>query len=261
MIDLITKPWSGIFQKLVAGSKESIFISSPFIKNSATNILLKNRQSQVELKVLTSFKLAYFRNRASDIESIENLVDAGKVKAVGNLHSKVYLFDKEKAVITSSNLTHNGLFRNFEHGILIKKEGLVKEIYQNLYQIFQDSNISFLITNKKIQIIKKMLSSLPPLSQLPKDSEICDSHELITPSDVAKIIQSLSRWEKDVFEVLSVFQKKEVTLNEVYDYEIVLQKKHPNNKHIKEKIRQQLQYLRDKGLIEFVDRGVYKKLW
>jgi len=30
---------------------------------------------------------------------------------------------------------------------------------------------------------------------------------------------------------------------------------------VEAKIRQQLQELRDLGLIEFIDRGVYRKLW
>jgi type II restriction enzyme len=41
----------------------------------------------------------------------------------------------------------------------------------------------------------------------------------------------------------------------------VLSGKHPDNRNIKDKIRQQLQYLRDLGLIEFKERGVYRKLW
>ena len=52
--------------------------------------------------------------------------------------------------------------------------------------------------------------------------------------------------------------KKEFTLDEVYDFENILYQKHPDNKHVKDKIRQQLQFLRDKGYIEFVSRGVYR---
>lgn len=47
-------------------------------------------------------------------------------------------------------------------------------------------------------------------------------------------------------------------LNEMYQFETQLSIKHPENKHIKDKIRQQLQVLRDKGIIEFVKPGLYK---
>ena len=43
-------------------------------------------------------------------------------------------------------------------------------------------------------------------------------------------------------------------------FEDELKKKHPDNNFIKDKIRQQLQYLRDKGFIEFVTPGHYKKI-
>ena len=50
------------------------------------------------------------------------------------------------------------------------------------------------------------------------------------------------------------------TLDEMYNFESQLKLKYPSNNHIKDKIRQQLQYLRDKGIIEFIGRGVYKKI-
>lgn len=261
MIEIITKPWGDIFRNLIIKSKSNIFISSPFIKNSAVNILLKHKKSQVELEIMTSFKFAYFRNKASDIESIERLVKVGEIKAVGNLHSKAYIFDKEKAIITSANLTYGGLYRNYEHGLLISNEETVNEIHKDLFQMFQNDEISYSIDFNKIQEIRRILSLLPPLISTPDDSETWNKQEILYRDDIDKISQILSPWEKDIYEILSSIEKKTIILNELYGYEKLLQKKHPNNRHIKEKIRQQMQYLRDKGLVEFIDRGVYKKLW
>ncbi|MGC8581819.1 MAG: hypothetical protein ACP5MW_05710, partial [Thermoplasmata archaeon] len=39
-----------------------------------------------------------------------------------------------------------------------------------------------------------------------------------------------------------------------------LAEKHPNNKHIKDKIRQQLQILRERGYLEFKGNGKYEKI-
>jgi type II restriction enzyme len=49
------------------------------------------------------------------------------------------------------------------------------------------------------------------------------------------------------------------TLNEMYGFVPELQRRHPENHHVHDKIRQQLQFLRDKGIIEFVSRGVYRR--
>lgn len=50
------------------------------------------------------------------------------------------------------------------------------------------------------------------------------------------------------------------TLNQMYSFIDELQQKYPLNNHIPNKIRQQLQFLRDKGIIEFKGRGIYKKI-
>lgn len=50
------------------------------------------------------------------------------------------------------------------------------------------------------------------------------------------------------------------TLENVYSFEGELATKHPTNHNIRPKIRQQLQALRDLGLVEFVTPGVYRRL-
>ncbi|MCL4326569.1 MAG: hypothetical protein M1481_07140 [Candidatus Thermoplasmatota archaeon] len=50
------------------------------------------------------------------------------------------------------------------------------------------------------------------------------------------------------------------SLIDVYAYETKLASLHPKNKHVKDKIRQQLQKLRDRGVIKFIGNGEYKKI-
>jgi len=52
--------------------------------------------------------------------------------------------------------------------------------------------------------------------------------------------------------------QKKFTLHDVYQFENDLEKIHPANKNIKPKIRQQLQFLRDKGYLDFVKAGKYR---
>src|SRR3989344_5720855 len=64
-------------------------------------------------------------------------------------------------------------------------------------------------------------------------------------------------WAVDILRVVHLLGKKEFALNEVYDYEEYLAKDHPKNNYIKAKIRQQLQILRDRGILKFKERGKY----
>jgi type II restriction enzyme len=77
-------------------------------------------------------------------------------------------------------------------------------------------------------------------------------------------LQSLERagherrgWMLDVLQVVRSLQRQEFSLNDVYSHSSDLRKLHPKNLHIHEKIRQQLQRLRDVGFVEFVGGGRY----
>ena len=65
-------------------------------------------------------------------------------------------------------------------------------------------------------------------------------------------------WILDIMNCIDKIGRKEFSLNEVYAFEMLLKQKHPNNRHIKDKIRQQLQFLRDKGYLDFITRGKYR---
>ena len=67
-------------------------------------------------------------------------------------------------------------------------------------------------------------------------------------------------WILDILSCIEKIPNKDFTLNEIYKFETELKVKYPNNNFIKDKIRQQLQFLRDRGIIEFNGRGTYKKM-
>lgn len=66
-------------------------------------------------------------------------------------------------------------------------------------------------------------------------------------ADVLKIVRDLAPAHGDEF-----------ALADVYARSSELQRLHPHNHHIEPKIRQQLQVLRDRGILEFVKRGHYR---
>ncbi|OGZ67184.1 MAG: restriction endonuclease [Candidatus Staskawiczbacteria bacterium RIFCSPHIGHO2_02_FULL_34_9] len=69
---------------------------------------------------------------------------------------------------------------------------------------------------------------------------------------------SAKGWLLDTMLCVEKIGHKEFSLDKIYTFENELNKKHPDNHHIKDKIRQQLQVLRDKGYLEFISRGSYR---
>lgn len=67
-------------------------------------------------------------------------------------------------------------------------------------------------------------------------------------------------WLFDVLKCINQIKTIEFTIQDIYTYENLLHTLHPDNNNVQAKIRQQLQFLRNKGFIEFVGKGKYKKL-
>lgn len=67
-------------------------------------------------------------------------------------------------------------------------------------------------------------------------------------------------WLFDVLNCVNTIPSDEFTLTDVYKYEELLSKMHPDNRNVQVKIRQQLQLLRDAGYVEFQGRGNYRRL-
>lgn len=94
--------------------------------------------------------------------------------------------------------------------------------------------------------------------KIPKKRVLSDWQKTVFLRD--EIDMTTKTWIMDVLECVDKISENEFTIDDVYKYDEYLKQKHPENKHIRDKIRQQLQFLRDKGYIEFVSRGVYKKV-
>ncbi len=64
-------------------------------------------------------------------------------------------------------------------------------------------------------------------------------------------------WLLQTMRCIDRIGKHEFQLKDLYEYETMLREAFPENNHIKEKLRQQLQILRDRGYLDFVGGGIY----
>ncbi|MDP2153749.1 MAG: DpnI domain-containing protein [Methylotenera sp.] len=109
------------------------------------------------------------------------------------------------------------------------------------------------------------------LDQIPEIGKIklVENGEIISQEKVLKTWQKTAflaqqnkiearGWTLDVMKCIERVQSKEFSLETLYKFEAELAGKHPHNRFVKDKIRQQLQVLRDKEYLEFVKPGYYK---
>lgn len=97
-----------------------------------------------------------------------------------------------------------------------------------------------------------------------KDSEVISKEKVRAKWQETEFLKSkkgVSKgWILDVMNCVDAIKKESFSLNDIYQFEENLKIKYPENNFIKDKIRQQLQLLRDKGIIEFKGSGNYKKI-
>jgi type II restriction enzyme len=70
--------------------------------------------------------------------------------------------------------------------------------------------------------------------------------------------QEARGWLLEVMRCVEAIGKREFQLSDVYAFEHRLGRLYPDNQNVKPKIRQQLQFLRDRGYLDFVSKGYYR---
>lgn len=95
-----------------------------------------------------------------------------------------------------------------------------------------------------------------------KNKQIFNKEEIINNYKKLLFIEKTNKenknWLLDVMFCIENLHKDIFILDDLYKKYIFFKNRHPNNNHINDKIRQQLQFLRDKGFVEFLGRGKYK---
>ena len=111
-----------------------------------------------------------------------------------------------------------------------------------------------------------MLSKVPKQAKISIiKNQICAEVDLVV-GQYAKLSQLRTNnisgrgWLIDILNCVNNIKSTDFFLNDIYEFESQLKLKHPDNQHIQAKIRQQLQMLRDKGFIEFLGNGHYRKI-
>ena len=94
-------------------------------------------------------------------------------------------------------------------------------------------------------------------SQQEDKSKVIDQYQRTLSLQTSKI--EARGWLLDVLKCVERIPQNDFCLDQVSAFADELKRKHPDNNFVHDKIRQQLQYLRDKGFVQFVGRGKYRK--
>jgi len=88
------------------------------------------------------------------------------------------------------------------------------------------------------------------------ESEVREKFKRVKPLKEISVKQR--GWTLDVLNIVRRLGKPEFTNEDVYVFDRELEKLHPDNRHVRDKIRQQLQVLRDAGLLQHTGSGRWR---
>ncbi len=152
--------------------------------------------------MVTNVNLRSMYKRSSDIGALRLILDnGGLVYNYQKLHSKIYIFDDKKAIITSANLTSSGLKTNFEYGVIFNETTLANSVCQD-YSRLCNSELSGRLKTEHTEQIQSIIDSVsePPQLSLPKPQLNYDeSTDDYFDKDISYIINNLNGWKRSVF--------------------------------------------------------------
>lgn len=136
-MDLIDERWGEQLIDKAHRPVEELFLMAPFIKVRVLDNLIKSLKPK-RLKMITRFNLEDFYARVSDTAALRRVLDfGGEVRGISKLHSKLYIFDRSCAFITSANLTDAALFKgNHEFGIKTQAQDSIRTCHEYFDRIW-----------------------------------------------------------------------------------------------------------------------------
>jgi len=183
----------------------------------------------------------------------------------GVYHPKMYLMANQSTgsiVVGSSNLTAAGLSHNAEANIFIR-DRVDSEVFTDA----QGSYVRLKFDGRRIPD-EQFLAIYEEKSRQFKSSERKrQTRELKSINSALEenfiVLPKPRPTRKDLIGWLALVYENlpsgEFTNDDVYSNEDIFRAQYPENQNIRAKARQQLQFLRDLGLVESIERGVWRK--
>lgn len=170
-MQIITENHYSEFLNLVNNTKKEIQIIVPFISFDVVESLLQKLQkNNFNITLITRFCREDFLSGASSIKALEEFAKNNvALYAIQNLHTKLYLFDDDVAILGSANLTNGGLLNNVELSVKFQEKEVINQLHEYFSALFSFA--------KKFPITKK---------QIEQENLYLENHHIETKLDVEK---------------------------------------------------------------------------
>ena len=267
--EIVTTPTLTWLSEQAKKCRSRMVVGSPYVNNGlfALTDLVPRETDRV---LVTRTDLRDFAVRASNLDSLCTLAKGGvAIRSLNGLHAKVYVLD-DAALVTSANATYAGMGRNLECGLATKDKQVSDRLADSLLKGFGSRRYPPLLKVEELEALHEAVAAIRvslPAGAVPSpydDEHSADNLLAIeadfTIVDDAALIESLSGWKRLTMRGVLEMPSGGFQMSDLLPVcQPMASREYPNNHRVREKLRQQLQYLRDLGLVEFQGQGFYRR--
>ena len=260
-MQVVTTPTFDWLVQHVPACNSRLLIGSPYVNNAIIGLtdMVPKKASRT---LVTRTDLRDFAMGSSSLDTLCALArDGVSIRSLSKLHAKLYIFDDSVALVTSANATHSGLRRNHECGLTTKDRGTVRSLARSLLRGFgADMSPRKLKTEELEEMYFQLESievSVPKQGKVPTQAALKPKFSI---PDRERFVKRFKGWQQLTVQGVLEMPESGFRLDDL----LVMcgtraAKRYPRNQHVAAKLRQQLQILRDKGVVEFVTPGFYRR--
>jgi hypothetical protein len=262
---IVVTPTDKWLKTALTKCNKSFSVSSPYIGDYLGKAV-SNLDSNVSITLITRTLLTDFASNASNLDAVRGLAArAGGILSLSSLHAKVYVIDSKRALITSANATFSGMYRNRECGFEITRRKDVNSLHKFIETGFgtvpKPQLWSIEDLDELREPVEQLRAALPRVALLREQAIEAPPRVRLQPKQYHRLVESFSGWLQLTMEGISRIPSDTFTMNEVLAACVPLAvSRYPDNRHVREKLRQQMQRLRDLGLVLFLGHGRYERL-
>ncbi len=145
---------STLIQELLLDGFDDLIFVSPYLTEDFEDLLKGVDFSSVKSITLVTTLKKNDQDQISKPKSLKSFYQLVKAKCPkakvkihidNSLHGKIYIFkdvDIQKAIVTSANLTHNGLYHNHEWGLLIDNQDTIAQLENEVLECIEYHDIT-----------------------------------------------------------------------------------------------------------------------
>jgi hypothetical protein len=145
----LISPWRLVLFDTLRDLENSLLLVSPYIKEDIVDVMGQilqtrtNASALLQVRIITRVEPQELLAGSSDITALLKLIEwslhvpacSVEIRAIPNVHAKVWVFDTRHAIVGSGNATTPGLDGNIEYGLSITDSALIERILSD-WQIY-----------------------------------------------------------------------------------------------------------------------------